>query len=86
MPDLGAIMSNPMFASMAQNIMSNPNAMGELMNNPQIRQMAQNMGLGGGAGGAGARGAGSEGGGTPSGGGGLPDLGALMNDPSMREM
>ena len=27
MPDLGKLMSNPMFASMAQNLMSNPQAM-----------------------------------------------------------
>lgn len=27
MPDLGALMNNPMFASMAQNMMSNPEAL-----------------------------------------------------------
>ncbi|KAL8742963.1 MAG: hypothetical protein Q9190_004639 [Brigantiaea leucoxantha] len=37
MPDLGKLMSNPMFASMAQNLMSNPQAMQGLMNNPQLR-------------------------------------------------
>ena len=40
------------------------------MNNPRLRELAQNMG--GGAGGAG--------------GGGMPDIGALMSDPSLREM
>ncbi|KAL8937876.1 MAG: hypothetical protein Q9216_004202 [Gyalolechia sp. 2 TL-2023] len=51
MPDLGALMNNPMFASMAQNLMSNPEAMQGLMNNPRLREMAQGMGGGGGGGG-----------------------------------
>lgn len=64
MPDLGSLMSNPMFANMAQNLMSNPDALQGLMNNPQLRGMAERFGLGGGgAGGAG--------------GGGMPDLSAL---------
>lgn len=48
MPDLSSIMSNPMFASMAQNLMSNPDMLNNLMNNPQLRQMAENFGRGGG--------------------------------------
>ncbi|KAL4969060.1 putative Hsc70 cochaperone (SGT) [Aspergillus stella-maris] len=48
MPDLGSIMNNPMFASMAQNLMSNPDALNNLMSNPQLRQMAENFGQGGG--------------------------------------
>jgi small glutamine-rich tetratricopeptide repeat-containing protein alpha len=61
MPDLSSIMSNPMFASMAQNLMSNPDMMNNLMSNPRIREMANSFG---GAGGEGGRGAG----------GGMPDL------------
>ena len=76
MPDLSSIMSNPMFASMAQNLMSNPDMMNNLMNNPRIRDMASQFG-GGGAG------AGAEGG---RGGGGMPDLSSLMQDPSIAEM
>jgi small glutamine-rich tetratricopeptide repeat-containing protein alpha len=67
MPDLSSIMSNPMFASMAQKMMSNPDMMNKLMNNPQLA----NMFGGGGAGG---------------GGGGMPDISALMSDPSIAEM
>jgi small glutamine-rich tetratricopeptide repeat-containing protein alpha len=48
MPDLGAMMNNPMFSSMAQNLMSNPDMLGNLMNNPRLRQMAENLGQGGG--------------------------------------
>ncbi|KAI4181082.1 MAG: hypothetical protein LQ346_006861 [Caloplaca aetnensis] len=50
MPDLGGLMNNPMFASMAQNLMSNPEALQGLMNNPRLREMAQGMGGGGGGG------------------------------------
>jgi small glutamine-rich tetratricopeptide repeat-containing protein alpha len=73
MPDLSSIMSNPMFASMAQNLMSNPDMMNNLMSNPRLREMANQFG-GGGAGGGGG------------GAGGMPDLGSLMNDPSIAEM
>lgn len=73
MPDLSSIMSNPMFASMAQNLMSNPEALQNLMSNPRIREMANSFG-GGGAGGAGGNG------------GGMPDFSSLMNDPSIAEM
>lgn len=77
MPDLSSIMSNPMFASMAQNLMSNPDMMSNIMNNPRLREMANQFGGGGaGAGGEGGRGAG----------GGMPDLSALMQDPSIAEM
>ncbi|KAK3318249.1 hypothetical protein B0H66DRAFT_532755 [Apodospora peruviana] len=48
MPDLSAIMNNPMFASMAQNLMSNPDTMANLMNNPRLREMANQFGSGGG--------------------------------------
>lgn len=75
MPDLSSIMSNPMFASMAQNLMSNPDMMNNLMSNPALRNMASQFG-GGGAGGA-------PGGG---GGGGMPDIASLMQDPSIAEM
>lgn len=73
MPDFSAIMQNPMFASMAQNLMSNPEAMNNIMNNPRLREMANQFGGGGGAGGAG-------------GSGGGPDLASLMSDPSIAEM
>jgi small glutamine-rich tetratricopeptide repeat-containing protein alpha len=52
MPDLSSILSNPMFASMAQNLMSNPDMMNNLMSNPRLREMANQFG-GGGGGGAG---------------------------------
>jgi len=77
MPDLSSIMSNPMFASMAQNLMSNPEMMGNLMNNPRLRQMAENFGGGGGASGNGGGG---------GGGGGMPDIASLMQDPNLAEM
>lgn len=48
MPDLSSIMSNPMFASMAQNLMSNPDIMNNLMSNPRLRDMASSFGNGGG--------------------------------------
>jgi len=88
-PDLSAIMNNPMFAQMAQNLMSNPGAMSGLMNNPRVREMAQQFGLGG-AGGAGAGGeeeaGGDAGGGGGGGGGGMPDIAAMMQDPNIAEM
>lgn len=90
-PDLSSIMNNPMFANMAQNLMSNPETMNNLMQNPQLRQMAEKFGIGGGggAGGAGA-GAGAGGGegrsGGGGGGGGMPDISALLQDPSIAEM
>ena len=69
-PDLSSIMSNPMFASMAQNLMSNPDMMNNLMSNPRLRQMAESFGGGGGEGA----------------GGGMPDISSLMQDPSIAEM
>ncbi|KAL1961632.1 hypothetical protein VTN77DRAFT_1382 [Rasamsonia byssochlamydoides] len=48
MPDLSSIMSNPMFASMAQNLMNNPEMLNNLMSNPRLRQMAENFSRGGG--------------------------------------
>ncbi|KAM5484442.1 Small glutamine-rich tetratricopeptide repeat-containing protein 2 [Microsporum canis] len=53
MPDFSALMNNPMFANMAQNLMSNPDMMNNLMNNPALRQMAENFGGGRGGGGGG---------------------------------
>ncbi|KUJ08050.1 TPR-like protein [Mollisia scopiformis] len=72
MPDFSAIMQNPMFASMAQNLMSNPEAMNNIMSNPRLREMANQFGGGGGGGAGGA--------------GGAPDLASLMSDPSIAEM
>lgn len=89
MPDISAMMNNPMFAGMAQNLMNNPQALQGLMNNPQIRQMADRFGLGGGAGGAGGAGSGGSGagaGGSGGGRGGMPDLASMMQDPSIQEM
>lgn len=87
-PDLSSIMSNPMFASMAQNLMSNPEAMNNIMNNPQLKQMAENFGLGGGGGSGGrpAGGAGAGGAAGGGGGGGMPDLASLMQDPNIAEL
>ncbi|KAJ5151929.1 Small glutamine-rich tetratricopeptide repeat-containing protein 2 [Penicillium capsulatum] len=48
MPDMGSMMNNPMFASMAQNLMSNPDMLSNLMSNPRLRQMAESFGQGGG--------------------------------------
>lgn len=48
MPDLGSIMSNPMFANMAQNLMGNPDLMNNLMSNPRLREMADRYTSGGG--------------------------------------
>lgn len=48
MPDLGSMMNNPMFASMAQNLMSNPDMLNNIMSNPRMRQMAESFGQGGG--------------------------------------
>ncbi|CAK7233978.1 Small glutamine-rich tetratricopeptide repeat-containing protein 2 [Sporothrix curviconia] len=47
-PDFASIMNNPMFASMAQNLMSNPDLMSNLMGNPRLREMANQFGSGGG--------------------------------------
>ncbi|KAF7196444.1 Small glutamine-rich tetratricopeptide repeat-containing protein 2 [Pseudocercospora fuligena] len=74
MPDLGSLMQNPMMRQMAQNLMSNPEAMSNLMTNPALRNMASQFG--------GGRGGGGEGGS----GGGMPDLSALMNDPNIANM
>ncbi|EXJ85895.1 protein phosphatase [Capronia coronata CBS 617.96] len=50
MPDLSSIMNNPMFASMAQNLMRNPDALSGIMNNPTIQNMMQGRREGGGGG------------------------------------
>lgn len=74
MPDIGAMMQNPMMRQMAQNLMSNPEMMSGLLNNPALKNM-----MGGGAGGENAGpGAGR--------GGGMPDLASLMQDPALAEM
>lgn len=48
MPDLAAMMNNPMIAQMAQNLMSNPDSLASLMNNPMLRQAAERFQGGGG--------------------------------------
>jgi small glutamine-rich tetratricopeptide repeat-containing protein alpha len=75
MPNFAEMMNNPMMRQMAQNIMSNPDALNSIMSNPRLREMAESFG-GGGGGGAGGAGRG----------GGMPDLSSLMQDPSIREM
>lgn len=87
-PDLSSIMNNPMFASMAQNLMSNPDAMKNLMNNPHLKQMAEKFGVGGAGGGApaGSESGSRDGAGGSGGGGGMPDLASLMQDPNIAEM
>jgi small glutamine-rich tetratricopeptide repeat-containing protein alpha len=80
MPNLSELMNNPMMRQMAQNIMSNPDAMNNILNNPRLREMAERYGGAGSPGGAGGAG------GAPGGGGGMPDLSSLMNDPSIAEM
>lgn len=82
MPDLSSIMQNPMMRQMAQNLMSNPDALNNLMSNPQLRDMASRFGGGGGGGAGGGQGGGGGGGG----GGGMPDLSEMMNDPAIRQM
>ncbi|KAK8156096.1 putative Hsc70 cochaperone [Phyllosticta citrichinensis] len=81
MPDLSQLMQNPMMRQMAQNLMSNPDAMQGLLNNPRLREMAGQFGGGGGGGGAG----GAQGG-QGGGGGGMPDFSQMMQDPSIMEM
>ncbi|KAK9471842.1 uncharacterized protein V1510DRAFT_181875 [Dipodascopsis tothii] len=44
--DFASLMNNPQIANMAQQFMSNPNALQGLMNNPSIRNMAERMGSG----------------------------------------
>jgi small glutamine-rich tetratricopeptide repeat-containing protein alpha len=72
MPDLAGLMQNPMMRQMAQNLMSNPDMLGNLMSNPRVAEMASSLGGGAGRGGGG--------------GGGMPDLAGLMNDPNIAEM
>ncbi len=71
-PDLSQIMNNPMFASMAQKVMSNPDMLNNLMSNPRLRGMMDSMGGGGG--------------GEGRGGGGMPDLASLMQDPTIADL
>lgn len=70
MPDLSSIMQNPMMRQMAQNLMSNPDALNSIMSNPRLREMANSFG--------GGRGGGE--------GGGMPNLSEMMNDPALAEM
>lgn len=67
-----------MMRQMANNLMSNPDALNGLLNNPQLRNLANQFG-GGNQGAAG----GGQGGGQ---GGGTPNLSEMMNDPSIQEM
>ncbi|CAZ86147.1 unnamed protein product [Tuber melanosporum] len=73
MPDLGSIMNNPMFAQMAQNLMSNPSVMQNMMNNPLVREMLDSVG-------------GDDGEGPGAEGRSMPDLSGLLADPSIAEM
>jgi small glutamine-rich tetratricopeptide repeat-containing protein alpha len=50
MPDLSSIMSNPMFAGMARNLMQNPEALGSIMQNPMVQNMMNQRREGGGGG------------------------------------
>jgi len=74
MPDLGSIMSNPMFQQAAEMMRNNPGMLQNMMSNPMFQQMAGGM-MGRGAGGAGAAGAGT--------GGGMPDMSSLLNNPDL---
>ena len=71
MPDLSSIMSNPMFASMAQNLMRNPEALSGIMSNPTIQNMMNNRGGGGGGGG-----------GMPD----MSQIQQMMQDPALANM
>ncbi|KAK3626041.1 Small glutamine-rich tetratricopeptide repeat-containing protein 2 [Elasticomyces elasticus] len=81
MPDLGALMQNPMMRQMAQGLMSNPEMMSGLMNNPQLRNM-----MGGGGGAPAAGGDAGAAGGAGAGRGGMPDIGALLQNPAIADM
>jgi len=50
MKDLAGLMSNPMIAQMAQNLMKNPGMLGEMMNNPRVKEMMDSVGGGSGGG------------------------------------
>ena len=50
MPDLSSIMSNPMFAGMARNLMQNPDALSSIMQNPMVQNMMNQRSQGGGGG------------------------------------
>lgn len=50
MPDLSSIMSNPMFAGMARNLMQNPDALSSIMSNPMVQNMMNQRREGGGGG------------------------------------
>jgi small glutamine-rich tetratricopeptide repeat-containing protein alpha len=68
--DIASIMNNPMFASMAQNVMRNPDALSGIMNNPMVQNMMNGRREGGGGGG----------------GGGMPDMSQIqqmMQDPTI---
>jgi len=50
MPDFSAMMQNPMMRQMANNLMSNPDALGSLLNNPNLANMFGGAGAGRGGG------------------------------------
>ena len=75
MPDIGALMQNPMVQQMMQNPQMRQMA-SSMMSNPA---MLQNLMGGAGRGGAGA-------GAAAGGGGGMPDIAAMMKDPAIAEM
>jgi small glutamine-rich tetratricopeptide repeat-containing protein alpha len=70
LPNFSEMMQNPMMASMANKLMSDPSLMNNLLANPRLKDMFG--GAGRGAGGAG--------------GGGMPDMSSLMSDPSIQEL
>jgi len=75
MPDLSSIMSNPMFAGMARNLMQNPDQLSGIMNNPMVQNMMNSRRDGGG--------------GAGRGGGGMPDMSQIqqmMQDPNIANL
>jgi small glutamine-rich tetratricopeptide repeat-containing protein alpha len=70
MPDLSSLMSNPMFSSIAQNVMRNPEALGSIMNNPTIQNMMNQRREGG------------SGGGMPD----MSQIQEMMRDPALANL
>ena len=72
MPDISAMMQNPMMRQMASNLMQNPEALSGIMNNPMLRNM---MGRGQG-------GEGGQGGGMPD----MSQIQQMMQDPAIANL
>jgi len=72
MPDISAMMQNPMMRQMASNLMQNPDALSGIMNNPMLRNM---MGRGQG-------GEGGQGGGMPD----MSQIQQMMQDPAIANL